>query len=440
MTTIALAQINPTVGDIGGNLELHRRALAEVGDRAELVIFPECALPGYPAKDLLLESAFLADLEAALETLAAEVADQFVITGTVREESSSGSGSGSSSKKLYNTTAVLHQGKIVAHRDKSCLPTYDVFDEARYFTPARNIEPVELTLPSGEILRVGLQICEDLWDADYEAKVTDRLGEQGVDLFINISASPFTVDRDPRRRELIAGKVRRWGKPFIYCNLVGGQDELVFDGRSLVFDSQGQLIKEGASFNEDLILINYPLDTATRLRLRYAGQAATDSREEQLTKALVLGIGDYFRKTGHQEAIIGLSGGIDSSVVAALAVRALGAENVTALALPSTYNAPASLEDARQLAEALAIELQVIDIDNLRRTMLSELAPLFAGAEPGIAEENLQARIRGTLLMAVANKRGALVLTTGNKTELALGYATLYGDMAGALAPIGDLS
>ena len=264
-------------------------------------------------------------------------------------------------------------------------------------------------------------------------KVTDRLGDQGVDLFINISASPFTVDRDPPRRDLIAQKVRRWKRPFLYCNLVGGQDELVFDGRSLVFDGDGRLMMEGAAFKEDLILVPFPLDTAT------ATASATQPREEQLAGAIELGIRDYFKKTGHREALIGLSGGIDSSVVAALAVRALGAANVTALAMPSTYNAPESLEDAQQLAQGLGIELQVIAIEQLRQQMLAELSPFFDDTEPGIAEENLQARLRGTLLMAVANKRGALVLTTGNKTELALGYATLYGDMAGALAPIGDL-
>ncbi len=430
---IALAQINPTVGDIQGNLQLIRRTLARIGAKAQLVVFPECCLPGYPAQDLLLERAFLADLQAALEALAAEITDQWVIIGTVREESGRASGG----QKLYNTAAVLHQGKIVAYRDKSLLPTYDVFDEARYFTPAREIEPVELTLNSGENVRVGLQICEDLWDGDYETKVTDRLGEQGVDLFINISASPFTVDRDPRRRELIAEKVRRWKRPFLYCNLVGGQDELVFDGRSLVCSENGAFVSIGMSFKEDLITVSLPVPQfASGIKVNKQVQM---SREEELTGALILGIRDYFRKTGHREALVGLSGGIDSSVVAALAVRALDAANVTALAMPTTYNAPDSLEDARQLADGLGIELQVIAIEQLRREMQGVLEPFFRDTEPGIAEENLQARLRGTLLMAVANKRGALLLTTGNKTELALGYATLYGDMAGALAPIGDL-
>lgn len=426
---IALAQINPIVGDIQGNLELHRRILAEVGDRAVVVVFPEGALPGYPAQDLLFESAFLRDLEQALETLAEEAGDRWVITGTVRPEEG----------KLYNTAAVLHGGKVQAYRDKTLLPTYDVFDERRYFTPAAEIKPLTLTLAGGQILRVGLHICEDLWDLTYGTKVCDILGEQGVDLFINISASPFRVDRDPRRRELIMNKARRWKKPFLYCNLVGGQDELVFDGRSLVCDESGDLIYAGAAFEEDLIYVPFPLDiapvTATTVAI-----ATTPPREAELNGAIVLGIRDYFRKTGHREAIVGLSGGVDSSVTAALAVQALGREQVIALAMPTAYSPSSSEEDARRVAENLGIRFEVLPIESLRREMQDALEPFFRDTEPGVAEENLQARIRGTLLMAVANKRGALLLTTGNKTEVALGYATLYGDMAGALAPIGDVS
>ncbi|MCH7545091.1 MAG: NAD(+) synthase, partial [Planctomycetes bacterium] len=291
-----------------------------------------------------------------------------------------------------------------------------------------------LTLSTGDELRVGLQICEDLWDHGYGTDVCDKLGEQGVDLFINISASPFTVDRDPRRRELIATKVRQWHKPFLYCNLIGGQDELVFDGRSLVFDGDGRLMMEGAAFVEDLIRVDFPLDTTP------ATAAVTVQREEQLTNAIVLGLHDYFGKTGHQKAVVGLSGGVDSSLVAALAVRALGSGQVTGIALPTTYSSSHSEEDARQLAANLGLRFEVLPMESLRRELLQVLDPFYEGTPSGVAEENLQARIRGTLLMAVANKQGALLLTTGNKTELALGYATLYGDMSGALAPIGDLS
>ena len=435
---IALAQINPIVGDIQGNLELHRRILTQVGDRADpstssgqglVVVFPECALPGYPAQDLLFENAFLRDLEEALEALAGEVGEQWIITGTVRQEEG----------KLYNTAAVLHDGKVRAYRDKTLLPTYDVFDERRYFTPAAEIKPLTLTLAGGQTLRLGLHICEDLWDLTYDTKVCDILCEQGIDLFLNISASPFRVDRDPRRRDLIREKARRWKKPFLYCNLVGGQDELVFDGRSLVCDESGELIRAGAAFEEDLIYVPFPLDSSG-ITATATAPATTPPREAELTGAIVLGIRDYFRKTGHREAVVGLSGGLDSSVTGALAVQALGREQVIGIAMPTAFSSSSSEEDARRVAQNLGIRFEVLPIESLRREMQDALEPFFQDTEPGVAEENLQARIRGTLLMAVANKRGALLLTTGNKTEVALGYATLYGDMAGALAPIGDVS
>jgi NAD+ synthase (glutamine-hydrolysing) len=421
---IALAQINPTVGDISGNLELHSEILTQVGDKADIIIFPECSLPGYPAQDLLFEQSFLRDLASALMQLAQVVGDRWVIVGTVRLEGDS----------LYNTAVVLHKGELYGWRDKSLLPTYDVFDEARYFTPTHQIEPLVLNNAKGEQLRIGLHICEDLWDQVYEEKVCDILGEQGIDLFINISASPFRVDRDPRRRELITEKVRRWRKPFIYCNLVGGQDELVFDGRSLVFDEKSQLCEVGNAFQEDFFVVKFPFEEVS------VKSSSPIHREEELSAAIRLGIRDYFRKTGHQEAVVGLSGGIDSSLVAVLAVQALGAENVLGISMPTSFNQPESEEDARLLANNLGIRMEVLPIETLRVTMLDALEPFFKGSESGIAEENLQSRLRGSILMAIANKRDALVLTTGNKTEGGLGYATLYGDMAGALAPIGDVS
>jgi NAD+ synthase (glutamine-hydrolysing) len=421
---IALAQINPTVGDISGNLELHSEILSQVGDKADIIIFPECSLPGYPAQDLLFEQSFLRALASALMELAQVVGDRWVIVGTVRREGDA----------LYNTAVVLHEGELYGWRDKSLLPTYDVFDEARYFSPARQIEPLVLNNAKGEQLRIGLHICEDLWDQVYEMKVCDILGEQEIDLFVNISASPFRVDRDPRRRELISEKVRRWRKPFIYCNLVGGQDELIFDGRSLVFDEKSQLCEVGNAFQEDLFVLNFPFEEVS------AKSSSPIHREEELSAAIKLGIRDYFRKTGHEEAVVGLSGGIDSSLVATLAVQALGAENVLGISMPTSFNQPESEEDARLLAKNLGIPMEVLPIEALRITMLDVLNPFFKDSEPGIAEENLQSRLRGSILMAIANKREALVLTTGNKTEVGLGYATLYGDMAGALAPIGDVS
>ena len=421
---VALAQINPTVGDISGNLELHREVLSQAGSDSDIIIFPECSLPGYPAQDLLFEQSFLRDISSALKDLTQSVGDFWVIVGTVRREG----------EALFNSAVVLHAGELFGWRDKSLLPTYDVFDEARYFTPAHTIEPLVLHNGKGEQLRLGLHICEDLWDQVYEKKVCDILGAQGIDLFVNISASPFRVDRDPRRRELISEKVEKWGKAYFYCNLVGGQDELVFDGRSLVFNEHAQLIQVGKAFQEDLVFIDYPLK-------RGSGDTSRPiHRERELSDAIILGMRDYFRKTGHQEAVVGLSGGIDSSLVAVLAVQALGAKCVLGISMPTSHNLPESEEDARQLAENLGIRFEILPIESLRMNMLDVLQPFFQGTDPGIAEENLQSRIRGSILMAIANKRDALVLTTGNKTEVGLGYATLYGDMAGALAPIGDVT
>ena len=421
---IALAQIDPTVGDVAGNLALVKKFLSEAPPQAEIVVFPECSLPGYPAEDLLFEAPFLAELHQALEILASESVGRWVIVGTVRQEEG----------RLYNTAAVLYAGKVVAYRDKALLPTYDVFDELRYFTPARQIEPVTLDLASGASLRVGLHICEDLWDQHYDTKVCAILGEAGIDLFLNVSASPFKINRMTERVELARAVANRWHRPYLYCNLVGGQDELVFDGRSLVLDGSGNLALEGAPFEEDLLAISYPVKHAA------SAPAAKRSRAAELRGAIVLGIRDYFRKTGHSEAVVGLSGGIDSSVVAILAAAALGPDNVLGIAMPSAYSSDASERDARQLAENVGMRLELLPIESLRGAVLETLEPFFKGTDAGVAEENLQARLRGTLLMAVANKRGALLLTTGNKTEVALGYATLYGDMAGALAPIGDVS
>lgn len=421
---ITLAQVNPTVGDIDGNAELVRRNLKQVADDCDLVLFPEGTLPGYPAQDLVLESAFLDDLEAALRQLARETGPATVIVGTVRRDVDG----------LYNSAAILRDGEIQGYRDKVLLPTYDVFDEARYFTPADRIEPLELTLPGGKTVRLGLHICEDLWDGNYGRKVIDELAAQGADLLVNISASPYRYGIGAERQGLIKAKIARLQLPYVYCNLVGGQDELVFDGHSMLFNGAGELVRAGAMFREDFLELSLTVD------LESPESITPDSREGEIAGALVLGIKDYFRKTGHQSAVIGLSGGIDSSLVAVLASQALGAENVTGVIMPSTFNAPQSGEDAQTLAANLGIRQLELPIESLRLEALEVLAPVLNGSRPGVAEENLQARLRGLLLMAIANRTAALVLTTGNKTELALGYATLYGDMAGALAPIGDLS
>ena len=425
---IVLAQVNPTVGDIRGNGALLEQIMGQHAS-ADLIIFPEGVLPGYPAQDLLLEAGFLADLESELRRLAGQTGKATVILGTVRQEDN----------QLYNTAAVLQNGAINTYRDKTLLPTYDVFDEARYFTAADSAEPLAITLPSGASLRLGLHICEDLWDEGYEQKVCDRLASAGIDLFVNISASPFRTGIHAERKMLIRAKAKRWQVPYFYCNLVGAQDELIFDGRSAIFDGAGNPLQVAAAFREDILALTLPED--------FAHPQAEEEIDgpEALCRALTLGIGDYFHKTGHRQAVVGLSGGIDSSVVAVLAAWALGPKQVTGVIMPSVFNAPESAEDARLVARNLGLNLFEMPIESLRQEALHMLTPVLNGNDAGendlgLAGENLQARLRGLLLMAVANRTGALLLTTGNKTELALGYATLYGDMAGALAPIGDLS
>ncbi|MCH7573727.1 MAG: NAD+ synthase [Candidatus Marinimicrobia bacterium] len=421
---IALAQINPTVGAIDANAQLIRQIMSSVGDDVDLLIFPECALPGYPAQDLLLNPRFIADTQSALQSLAAGTGPTAVIVGTVREEEG----------HLYNSAALLQNGAVAGYRDKTLLPTYDVFDEARYFTPASDNRPLPVDLPSGKRIVLGLHICEDMWDDRYAAQVCRQLTEAGAELLVNISASPFRDGIAQERHAIMIQKAADGNVPYLYCNLVGGQDELVFDGRSALVSPDGRVVKQAAAFDSGLLHITLPDDLAG------SGQVQPPQREVDLMAAIELGIADYFGKTGHARAIIGLSGGIDSSLVAALAAAALGPAHVTGVIMPSVYNAAASAEDAAKVAGALGIEALQLPIESLRLETMQQLAPHFDGSRPGVAEENLQARLRGLLLMALANKRGALVLSTGNKTEIALGYATLYGDMAGALGPIGDLT
>ena len=421
---VALAQINPTVGAIDANAQLIRQIMTSVGDDVDLLIFPECALPGYPAQDLLLNPRFIADTQSALQSLAAGTGPTAVIVGTVREAEG----------HLYNSAALLQNGAITGYREKTLLPTYDVFDEARYFTPASDNRPLPVDLPSGKRIVLGLHICEDMWDDRYDAQVCRQLTEAGAELLVNISASPFRDGIAQERHSIMIQKAADGNVPYLYCNLVGGQDELVFDGRSALTSPDGRVVKQAVAFDSDLLRITLPDDLAG------SGEVQPPQREVDLMAAIELGIADYFGKTGHARAIIGLSGGIDSSLVAALAAAALGPEHVTGVIMPSVYNAAASAEDAATVAGALGIEALQLPIESLRLETMQQLAPHFDGSRPGVAEENLQARLRGLLLMALANKRGALLLSTGNKTEIALGYATLYGDMAGALGPIGDLT
>jgi NAD+ synthase/NAD+ synthase (glutamine-hydrolysing) len=425
---IALAQLNNTVGDIAGNeglvLEAYRRG---VEAQVELVLTPELSLTGYPPRDLLLRESFIRANQAALERLAAAVGEVGLIVGFVGENPVR------PGRPLTNAAALLHRGRVVAIRTKTLLPTYDVFDEDRYFEPAS-----ENAVIHWEGRRLGLTICEDIWnDAEFGVQRRYRpdpaaaLVASGAQILINLSASPWQLGKEQRRCALLRSLARRHQVPVVYCNLVGGNDELVFDGRSLAFNSAGGCLGEAAHFSSDFLVV----DTEA------AGDRplAPLADEALLHDALVLGMRDYVGKCGFRSVVLGLSGGIDSALVAALAVDALGAENVRGLALPTQFSSAGSIDDARSLAVNLGIRFDVVPIQGSFEALKRQMEPLFEGRPEDTAEENLQARLRGVTLMAMSNKFGSLLLTTGNKSELAVGYCTLYGDMCGGLAVISDL-
>ena len=425
---IALAQLNTTVGDIAGNeglvLEAYRRG---VEAQVELVLTPELSLTGYPPRDLLLRESFIRANQTALERLAAAVGEVGLIVGFVGENPVR------PGRPLTNAAALLHRGRVVAIRTKTLLPTYDVFDEDRYFEPAS-----ENAVIHWEGRRLGLTICEDIWnDAEFGVQRRYRpdpaaaLVASGAQILINLSASPWQLGKEQRRSALLRSLARRHQVPVVYCNLVGGNDELVFDGRSLAFNSAGGCLGEAAHFSSDFLVV----DTEA------AGDRplAPLADEALLHDALVLGMRDYVGKCGFRSVVLGLSGGIDSALVAALAVDALGAENVRGLALPTQFSSAGSIDDARSLAENLGIRFDVAPIQGSFEALKRQMEPLFEGRPEDTAEENLQARLRGVTLMAMSNKFGSLLLTTGNKSELAVGYCTLYGDMCGGLAVISDL-
>ncbi len=425
---IGMAQINPTVGDFPGNTRLIREAYASlVAEGADLVVTPELAIPGYPPQDLVFKSQFVpGNLEALLE-IAKDVGPTPLLVGYLDfNEKLSG-------KPFRNAAALLRNGKIIDRFHKTLLPTYDVFDESRYFEPS---DADKINVFSLKGTRIGVTICEDIWTEEYlsrnlyDKEPVERLVASGAKLIINLSASPFQIGKPAIRRQMIAALARQNEIPFFYCNAVGGNDQLVFDGNSLAINSRGETIAQLAPFIPQL------------------GAVATDapaaivhnpSEPEEIFGALALGVRDYFGKTGFKTALLGLSGGIDSAVVAAVAVAALGADNVTGVAMPSQYSSEGSLNDARALAKNLGISILTLPIQPAFETLKTQLADTFAGRPEDITEENLQSRLRGLTLMALSNKFGHLVLSTGNKSELAVGYCTLYGDMCGGLAVISDV-
>jgi NAD+ synthetase len=425
---VALAQLNTTVGDFAGNeariLDAYRRGVAA---GAELVMVPELATCGYPPRDLLLRAEFIESNLRVLDRLTSATGQTGLLVGFV------GRSAKAAGRALKNAVALLQDGRVVATSAKTLLPTYDVFDEDRYFEPATENRPVEF---NGR--KLGLTICEDVWNDEdfwperrYPRNPVTALSEAGAEFLFNVSASPWHLGKNRIRRGMLSSLAAKVKCPLLYCNLVGGNDELIFDGASLAFDARGRLIARGQAFAEDFLVV----DTATAAAIE--PEEACD--EEKLYGALVLGLRDYLHKCGFKSAVLGLSGGIDSALTAVLAADALGREHVLGVSLPSQFSSQGSLDDARQLAAALGLRYQVIPIQPMFETVKAQLKPVFAGRAEDTTEENLQARLRGMVLMALSNKFGSLLLTTGNKSEMAVGYCTLYGDMCGGLSVISDV-
>jgi NAD+ synthase (glutamine-hydrolysing) len=426
---LALLQLNPTVGDLTGNADLIARAVRRVDANADLAVTSELALLGYPPRDLLLNDDFIKRSQNVLESLAHGLNGSLPVLVGLAEPNPADVG-----RPLFNSAALLCQGKVERTFHKTLLPTYDVFDEDRYFEPACKPQILEL---GGA--RLGISICEDIWnDRDfwrrrrYHTDPVEELVKSGAKAIINLSASPFTAGKQLHREAMLASMARKYEVPFIYVNQVGGNDDLVFDGRSCAFDAGGKLIARGKGFEEDIVTVDLE---------SMSGHIAQDdfAPESEIWRALVLGTRDYVRKCGFRSVLLGLSGGIDSALTAAIAAEALGPENVLGVLMPSPYSSTGSIEDSAALARNLGIKTITIAIADIMKSFNSGLAEAFRNREKDVTEENIQARIRGNLLMALSNKYGSVLLTTGNKSELAVGYCTIYGDMSGGLAVISDV-
>jgi NAD+ synthase/NAD+ synthase (glutamine-hydrolysing) len=427
---IAILQINPTAGDLAGNSSLiirGARAAQEKG--ADLVVTPELALMGYLPRDLLMNAGFVRRGCEMLSQMAKELRGAPPLLVGVATPNPSDTG-----RPLFNSAVLLRDGEVGQAFHKSLLPTYDVFDEDRYFEPYRGVQILEL---NGR--RLGISICEDVWnDRDfwkrrrYHQDPIEALAEAGAQAIINLSASPFTVGKQILREEMLGHMARKYGLPVAIINQVGANDDLIFDGRSCAFDAEGRLFARAKGFEEDLVLVDLEAGTGTVAQDDFEPEA-------EIWNALVLGVRDYARKTRFRKVLLGLSGGIDSALTAAIAADAMGAENVLGVMMPSTYSSQGSVNDSVELARNLGIEVIRLPISGIMKTYDAVLAETFHGLSADVTEENIQSRIRGNLLMALSNKFGSLLLTTGNKSEMSVGYCTLYGDMNGGLAVIADL-
>ncbi len=429
---VALCQLNPVIGDIEGNLVRMVKVLEDVKvDKPDIAVFPELFLTGYPPQDLLERTWFITRVEDGVQRIvehSRQHPSTAVIFGAPRPTKKD------TGRGLYNSAFFVHQGKIEFIQHKSLLPTYDVFDEARYFDQAPEIKVFKFR---NEVL--GITICEDAWNVPelwprsyYDFEPIQALARKGAKIMINISASPFGVGKEEIRHRIIRDHVGKHHVPFVFVNQVGANDELIFDGTSLCLDSEGSLIGQLASFREEVRIIDL---AASAQKKTFAGPDPIES----IYHALVFGIAEYMKKCGFAKALIGLSGGLDSAIVACLACDALGPENVRTVTMPGPFSSTGSVTDSQSLATNLGIKCDTIDINPLYKEYLRTMQDGFAGRPADIAEENIQARIRGNVLMALANKFGYLVLTTGNKSEMAVGYCTLYGDMSGGLAVISDV-
>ena len=439
---IAIAQLNPTVGDIKGNAQQILTAAIEA-DRlgANLLLTPELSLCGYPPRDLLMRPSFIEQMKQQIVWLATELPQNITALVGVAEANSEAAKKGE--KPIFNSMALLQAGAVEKIFHKRLLPTYDVFDEDRYFESGTDANSF-IWKGKDATVHVGVTICEDLWNNEsfwggraYPIDPTEELVAKGVDVVVNLSASPFVSKKQSLRERMIAHAAQQNSCPIVYVNQVGGNDDLIFDGRSVAVNRSGELVSRAAGFDTDLQVLTFDVEEKA-LQAGEIKPLPTEA-DAEIWAALVLGVKDYARKCGFTKAVIGLSGGVDSAMVSAIAATALGPKNVLGILMPSPYSSDHSISDAKQLANNLGIATQTLSIGKLMEGYDSTLDSLFEGTESGVTEENLQSRIRGSLLMAVSNKFGHLLLTTGNKSEMAVGYCTLYGDMNGGLAVIADV-